>query len=433
MSDPILKIKMSRKIFHLENFVDTKRQSQESVHKQVLFMPDFEYIQKQEDLDGAYSVLKNARIMGMDTESSGFYTYFPEVCLIQISADERHYVIDTLSGLNLDCLGALCKDDGISKIFHSSLSDILELKRCYQWEFSSIEDTFLAAKMLGFASCSLSGLVSRLEDVKLQKKEQKSNWMQRPLTSSQLNYAHLDTVYLASLMEKLRLMLQEYDMYEELVEEFKRICCVQAPVTPSDTSENWKSLHGLKHLSPSSRAVAKNLCILREKRARKENIAPFRLLRNDVIIQLSRESSSKLDRYPLRKYFHPSFLKQDEEEILRILGQKGQGEVVQNHELYFSVKSSEKTDKHLIQKLKKWRKRIAEYRGMDPSMIISSQSMDQIVQYEPQTIDDFNSKNFLSSIKNRLYGREIIDIVTHGKDGRIPEGLSRLPQVANAV
>ncbi|ASP41325.1 3'-5' exonuclease [Leptospira interrogans] len=54
--------------------------------------------------------LSQADSISVDTESSGYYTYFSKVCLIQISAKGKNYIIDPLKLQNLESLGNLFED-----------------------------------------------------------------------------------------------------------------------------------------------------------------------------------------------------------------------------------------------------------------------------------------------------------------------------------
>ncbi len=150
-------------------------------------MLDFVYIQDQKSFDQAVADLRTKPQIALDTESSGYFTYYPEICLIQISALGRHYIIDTLQAIKLDALGAICKDPSIVKIFHAAAADIRELKHSYNWEFQNIFDTFLACRLLGHASCSLVSLVEEYEGIVLQKKNRNLIGSKGPLLHPSCN------------------------------------------------------------------------------------------------------------------------------------------------------------------------------------------------------------------------------------------------------
>ncbi len=391
-------------------------------------MPDFLYIQSQKPLDCAIESLKTAPRVAIDTESSGYYTYFSELCLIQISSMGKHYVIDPLSNLKLDGLGEICKDPGITKIFHSAASDIVELKRAFNWEFHNIFDTFLACRLLGHASCSLASLVIGYEGVELEKKEQKSNWKQRPLSRSQLEYAHLDTVYLESLVEKLKVELDEVNMYTELAEEFERLCSIKVDTSEPDVTVGWQRISGAKSLSPQEQAMLRELYLLRDKRGRKENIAPFRILSNPSLLWLVRKRPDNLEKPLLMKSAHPAFVKEDGVQILKILKEQQVSSIrvikdnVKTHKLSSTAKLN-------LKHLKKWRRRIAEYRGIDPSMVIGSRGLDAIVKSAPKNKQELEALDVLGPWKMNAYGQQVLDIIANTYDGSLPEALPRLPQV----
>lgn len=389
-------------------------------------MGSFSYITEQKKLKLALDQLAKSPCLAIDTESSGYYTYFSDLCLIQISAEGHHYVIDTLVDLDLTGLAEMCQDSRKTKIFHSASSDIIELKRAYNWEFVNIFDTFLASRILGHANCSLASLVAEYRGVTLEKKEQKSNWKHRPLTNSQLEYAHLDTFYLESIMDSLMIKLKEYGMYEEIAEEFEHLCHVSFEVNRQIKPEGWKLLPDAKQLNTEQQAILRELYLLRENRSRQENIAPFRMLSNHTMVRLARERPDNLSKPLFSKIVHPIFLRKDKGRILEIL---------QGRDLNLSLVAKEKQvkikvkpeHKILTKKLKNWRKKIAEYRGIDPSMVLSAKMIDLIVKKSPSSIMEMEDLNQMTAWKIKNYGQQVLDIVSGRYEGSIPKELKRLP------
>ncbi len=90
-------------------------------------------------------------------------------------------------------------DPAIQKVFHAAENDILMLKRDFDFGFANIFDTMLAARILGWRQVSLAALLQQHFGVTLDKHAQLTDWGQRPLTSSQLSYARLDSHFLIPL------------------------------------------------------------------------------------------------------------------------------------------------------------------------------------------------------------------------------------------
>ena len=402
-------------------------------------MPDFLYIQQQNQLDAVLPRLAATEVLAIDTESSGYYTYHSEICLIQISANDQHYIIDALANLHLDQLGKLCKDCGVTKIFHAASSDLAELKKAYQWEFCNIFDTFLASRFLGHASCSLSSLVAEYEGVELKKKEQKSNWKKRPLSRSQLEYACLDTVYLQSLMQKLKRQLQEYDMYEEVSQEFNLICSTKASRLRDDDLKIWrKQIPQAKKLSITEQNILQGIYQLRDLRAREENIAPFRILSNSALLSLVKAGPTGLENPEINKFFHPVFLKKDKKNIYRILKDQKvdileQAKVTEKSKAK-AVEIPSAETKQLAKRLKKWRNYVAEYRGMDAAIILSARCINSIAKECPKSLEALQNLDILTPWKLANYGPKILDIISNTSENfnlsaQDMSGLIRLPQV----
>ena len=168
----------------------------------------YQFIDKQQDLDLAVSVMGRSQYVSVDTESSSFYTYESELCLIQISASGKNYLIDPLANLTVDGLAEIFANPSIVKVMHTAASDISELRRLRKFKFENLFDIMVGCRMLGFVSCSLVSLVKHYTGRDLEKTEQKSNWKKRPLTASQMEYAHRDTIYLEEIMKAMKVELE---------------------------------------------------------------------------------------------------------------------------------------------------------------------------------------------------------------------------------
>ena len=385
-------------------------------------MPAYTYIERQQQLDLALTQLSRARSIAVDTESSGFYTYFTELCLIQLSADKSHYIIDVLAGLNLDGLGKIFADPDKVIILHGASSDIAEMRRTFNWEFRNIFDTLLACRMLGHESCSLAALAKEYAGVELQKKEQKSNWKKRPLTKSQLDYAHLDTVYLEEIMNSMVAQLDNPQLLEELRQEFMRAARMSEAHEKIFDAEQWIKLPGALALDPVRRGILKKLYEIREMRARKDNISSFRLLTNEGLVRIVEESPASMQRLQDMGVANPLFLKKEGHRLLEALRIV---EPIKDSDL----PKQEETDpwtRDMIKSLKKWRLAVAEYRGMDTSMIINNRALAAIVKECPQTIEGLAKMDLMTDWKLERYGEQILKLLRNEYNGEMPPGLVRV-------
>jgi ribonuclease D len=89
-------------------------------------------------------------MISIDTESSGYYTYYSKVCLVQISANGKNFILDPMAQIDIKALSGVFKNPSILKIFHSAIDDIKALKRDFGFEFKNIaEDWYYFCPSIG--------------------------------------------------------------------------------------------------------------------------------------------------------------------------------------------------------------------------------------------------------------------------------------------
>lgn len=369
-------------------------------------MSEYVFIDRQQPLDLAFSVLEKAPYLAIDTESSGYYTYFPELCLIQISTDTHHFLIDPLARVELGRLGELFASPGILKIFHAAASDMGEFRREYGWTFSNVFDTHLAARYLQHEGCSLMALVQHYAGVQLEKKEQKSNWRKRPLTRSQLDYAHLDTVFLQGIMVKMIERMRSRDLLDEYTAEMDWLCRhFDEHEAEKDEGPAWLRVSGAARLSPVERGRFKQVFELREERARKENIAAFRLVSNRSLFQIVQElpeSTEELVEYGL----HPVFLQRDGFRLLEVLR-----EAEPIHQLPYDERRMDSPEvEDVFRRLREWRVKVVNRRKIDPALVLSNRILKEIARKRPGSANDLQTLSLMSDWKINAYGPELVKI-----------------------
>jgi len=164
--------------------------------------------------------------LAVDTEANSLHAYREQVCLIQFSTPQTDYLVDPLSLDDLTHLAPLFSDQGIEIIFHAAEYDVLGLQRDFDFSFSNLFDTMLAARTLGYKQVGLGRLLADKFNVDVDKHNQKADWGQRPLTPGLIDYARLDTHYLIALRDILEAELREKGRWELAQEDFARSCFV---------------------------------------------------------------------------------------------------------------------------------------------------------------------------------------------------------------
>ena len=201
----------------------------------------YTYIETVEDLSFLNKELMEKSYLGVDTEFRRTTKDNMRLALLQINDGEEIYLIDTILIDHQDNVSDFLFSNDVTKIFHSCKED---LEAVYSWTgrvMENIFDTQLANAFIdGQYSIGYQGLVEERLDIILDKNETRSNWIRRPLTESQLNYAASDVQYLIHLYEELQKELTESNKIDWLYEDLQHL--VSSTFEPLSSSIEGRSM-----------------------------------------------------------------------------------------------------------------------------------------------------------------------------------------------
>ena len=145
-------------------------------------LPPPTLVADQDGFEGLLEDLAGQKEIAFDTEADSFFNYREKVCLIQVTVEDRDYLVDPLSDIDVSGLGEVFADPKRTKVFHDGEYDVLILKRDFGFDFAGLFDTRIAAAALGQASPGLASVLANRFGVELDKSMQRSNWSRRPLS-----------------------------------------------------------------------------------------------------------------------------------------------------------------------------------------------------------------------------------------------------------
>ncbi|WP_116364252.1 ribonuclease D [Parahaliea mediterranea] len=145
-----------------------------------------------------------AAAVAVDTEFMRRNTFYPQVALLQLCFGDTAWLVDPLA---LDDIGAiidLMEDRSIVKVLHSPSEDLEVFTQWLGVLPQPLFDTQRAAALLdrGFG-LGYRALVEAICAVDLPKDETRSDWLQRPLSEAQCQYAAQDVLYLLTVYQHL--------------------------------------------------------------------------------------------------------------------------------------------------------------------------------------------------------------------------------------
>ena len=251
------------------------------------------FIQSETELDRLVHRALKTDAVALDTEFIWERTYYPRLGLIQMAlSDEDCYLIDPLAIKNLQPLGKLLSDRGVSKIFHDAPQDLAILQRATGATPQNIFDTRLAAGFSNLpATLSLVHLVKELLDITLSKEETRTNWLQRPLSDEQIQYALDDVRYLRAVRILLLTRIIGPKIKSWLQEELNLLNNPATYSGPPD-NERYLKIRGNSHLDRQGSAILKNLTTWREGVARKLDRPRGHIIKDSVLVEIARQKPS---------------------------------------------------------------------------------------------------------------------------------------------
>ena len=138
----------------------------------------------------------------IDTEFIREKTYWPKLCLIQISGPKGEaFAIDPLhKGIDLSSLFSIMINSKVVKVLHAARQDIEIFLHLIGHLPNPIFDTQIAAMVCGFCeSASYEHLARKISDARIDKSSRFSDWAGRPLEKRQLKYALSDVIHLPQI------------------------------------------------------------------------------------------------------------------------------------------------------------------------------------------------------------------------------------------
>lgn len=245
------------------------------------------FIDCEEKFDAAIQEISTKQTIAIDTEFDWRNTYFPKLSLIQISTNKKIFLIDCLQIDSLNKLKSIFENREIVKVFHAIRSDITVLFSSINLKVNNCFDIQAAEKFLSKDDLkSYAKIVSKYLSLNIDKSETNSNWLKRPFTESQINYAANDVRYLIKIYLKQKKVLDGTNSY-----------LIVKELTKKEVKLGTQKLYipRLKKLK-FNKKIERDLFMWRENKAMERNVPPSYIFKNKYfkkILAIYDESFSK--------------------------------------------------------------------------------------------------------------------------------------------
>ncbi|MEM1231877.1 MAG: HRDC domain-containing protein [Pseudomonadota bacterium] len=232
----------------------------------------------------AAAVARCGPVIAVDTEFMRTSTYFPIPGLYQIGTEQEIFLVDPQAIDDWQPLQALLEAPDRSTVMHACSEDLEVFNNHLGLAPSTLFDSQLAHAFLSTDySISYARLVDAYCGVELDKGATRSDWLQRPLTQTQIFYAAADVRYLVEIRQQQRDALEALGRWRWFEEESRRHTRYQAPYP----ERYYLQMKGAWRLADEALQRLQALAAWREGEAMALDRPRSRVVKDDVLLALA--------------------------------------------------------------------------------------------------------------------------------------------------
>ncbi len=225
--------------------------------------------------------------VALDTEFVRTRTYYPQLGLIQLFDGNQLVLIDPLTISDWPPFIALLSDTQVKKFLHAGGEDIeVFLHRFGVLPQPMIDTQILAAFSGQPPSWGFAAMVAHFTQTMLDKSESRTDWLARPLTQRQCEYAAADVHYLLPIAHQLMALTEGAGNMAAALSECDQLC--QRRLDVLQPQEAWRDITNAWQLRPRQRAVLQRLAAWRLNVAREKNMAVTFVVREENLWKVAR-------------------------------------------------------------------------------------------------------------------------------------------------
>lgn len=305
-------------------------------------------------------------VIAVDTEFMRTVTFLPVPAVVQIGDGEKQFLLaaEAVEKAQAAEFFRAFQEDAII-VAHAARED-MEVFECVSGIGRvNVFDTQIAAGFAGLEpTLSLQRIVQQLLDIELSKTESRTDWLQRPLTSEQIDYAAADIAYLIDVYHELKQRLQENGRLAWALEDCQKRLHVEIP----EPEDYYLSYNNVWQLNNHQLAKFKQVVAWRERYARDNDIARTRIAKDFILFNCVKHAAHSRDALRLEG-MHPQAVRKYGYDLLEVLESKAE-------EIDFSDvqirRPLSKPQQGIVKLMRKLIAEKAHVLAIDPQVIASS-------------------------------------------------------------
>lgn len=266
---------------------------------------NYQIVESVEALEKICQQASQVEAIMLDTEFVRTRTYYPQLGLIQLYDGENLSLIDPLAIEDMSALQALLKNQSVLKVLHACSEDLEVFKQSFSCLPTPMVDTQLMAAFVGHGlSTGFATLVNQYLDIELDKSESRADWLARPLSTKQLDYAAADVFYLEPIYKLLKQKVEEIGWWQASLQESQLVA--DKRLVEPDPDLVYRDIKGAWQLRPNQLAILKPLAKWRLKEAIQRDLALNFVFKEQDLWAVARYELTSLKAMESRKFDYRS-------------------------------------------------------------------------------------------------------------------------------
>jgi len=262
--------------------------------------------------------LRRAERFALDTEFVSERAYRPRLGIIQVAWPGGEAIVDAVALPDVSPLAEVVADPSVEKVLHAAGQDLEIL----YWRSGKVParifDTQIAAGLAGPSDrIGFAALVEELLGIALEKAETFTDWLRRPLTTAQLDYALDDVRHLLPLREKLVAALDARGRLAWAEEEMRRF--EDAAAYDRDPREEYLHVRRAWSLDRRALGILREVTAWREEEAAEEDRARGSVLSDETLLEIARRAPTKVGALAGIRGVHPKLAERRGSDLIAVI------------------------------------------------------------------------------------------------------------------
>ena len=276
------------------------------------------WIREQYQLDEVIEALEGCGRVALDTEFIKRDTYYPILALVQLNTGDHVYLIDAPK-LQLDALWQALLEVDVA-IWHACGEDLgifYLLSGCPP--LTNIFDTQIALSYLtGQLQMGYQQALDDQLDMHIDKEQSQSDWLRRPLSDEQEQYAIDDVRFLPALYLSLEYALKSKGLYDYVWADCQLYAAELYATQHVEDDAMYLTMADYRYNSQQM-AILQAVATWREQLARATNQPRTFVIKKQAVREIITEKPSTMRELAHKTTMHRSMLRLYGEELLKII------------------------------------------------------------------------------------------------------------------